>query len=167
MNEAPITSGGALKVKRRIPWTWIGLLLVAAIIAGISHFELWLSAPDSQVVEADKGFRKAKETINPEQLRAWALKEIETQKSSITNEDGLIPIPNSEIPSYIKELFDEPPAVAGITKYGSQKCVWFNWGGSFFDWSIFIGPTNLVPQYSSEETTTRWVPGIIFSIYDK
>ena len=167
MNQVPTENGGTSKVTRRIPWIWILLFLVAAIIAGVSHFELWLSAPDSQVVEADLGFKKAKETINPEQLRAWALQEIEIKKHSVANEDGVIPIPNSEIPSYINELFDEPPAVASVTEYGGQKCVFFNWGGPFFDWSIFIGSTNLMPQYSSEETTTRWVPGIVFSIYDK
>src|ERR1700722_11706048 len=162
MNEVPTTNYGASKVKRRIPWIWIIFLLIAGTIAGISRFDLLLSAPDSQVVEADKGFKKAKETINPEQLRVWALEEI--QKYSTTNETS---IPNADIPSYIKELFSESPAEAGVVKYGGQKAVFFNWGGPFFDWSIIIGSTNLPPQYSSEETTTRWVPGIYFSRYDK
>jgi len=162
MNEVPITNCGASTVKRHIPCSWIILLLVAAIIAGISRFELWLASPAADVIQAEKGFKKAKETINPEQLRAWALKEI--QKYSVTNEAN---IPNAEIPSYIKELFGEPPAGASVVEYGGQKCVFFSWGGAFFDWSIIIGLTNLAPQFNSEETITRWVSGIYFSRYDK
>lgn len=165
MNEVPITNCGASKVKRRIPWIWIVLLLIAAIIAGISRFELWLSLPPSDVVEADKGFKKVKETINPEQLRAWALEEI--PKCSVTNKDGQIFIPNSDIPSYIKELFGEPPADASVGEYGGEKYVLFGWGGPFFNWSITIGSTNLAPDFSPEETTTKWVSGIYFSRYDK
>ena len=164
MSEVP-TISGASKVKRRVPWIWIILLLVAAIIAGVSRFELWLASPPDDVIQADKGFKKAKETINPEQLRAWALEEI--QKYSVTNKDGQISIPNSDIPSYIKELFGEPPAEASVGEYGGEKCVFFSWGGPFFDWSIIIGSTNLAPQFNSEETVTRWVSGIYFSRYDK
>jgi hypothetical protein len=165
MNEAPKTNYGASEVKRRVPWIWIILLLVAAITAGISHYELWLSTPAEDVIQADKGFKKAKETINPEELRAWALKEI--PKCSVTNEDGQIFIPNSDIPSYIKELFGEPPVEASVGEYRGEKYVSFSWGGAFFDWGIAIGSTNLASPFNSEETTTRWVPGIYFARYDK
>jgi len=163
MNEVPTTNCGASEVKRRIPWIWIILLLVAAIIAGISRYELWLSTPPDDVVQADKGFKKAKETINPEELRAWALEEI--QKCSVTNEDGQISIPDSDIPSYIKELFGEPPE-ASVGEYGGQKYVFFGWGGAFFDWSIVIGSTNLTSPLNSEETTEKWVSGIYFGRYN-
>jgi hypothetical protein len=162
MNEVPTTNCGASKVKRRIPWIWIILLLVAAIITGISRFELWMASPPDDVIQADKGFRKAKQTINPEQLRAWALEEI--QKRSTTNAAS---IPNSEIPSYIKELFGAPPVEASVGEYQGQKYIWFGWGGPFFDWNIAIGSTNLAPPFNSEETTTRWVSGIYFGRYDK
>jgi len=165
MNEVPVTNCGASKVKRRIPWIWIILLLVAAIIAGVSRFELWLSLPPSDVVEADKGFKKAKATINPEQLRTWALEEI--PKCSVTNEDGEIFIPNSDIPNYIKELFSEPPNEACVWENGGQKCILFGWGGPFFNWSIIIGQTNFVPLLSPEESATKWVSGVYFSRYDK
>jgi hypothetical protein len=162
MNEAPTTNDGASKVKRRIPWIWIILLLVAAIIAGISRFEFWLSLPPSDVVEADEGFKKAKETINPEQLRAWALGEI--QKYSNTNNGN---IPNSEIPSCIQKLFRDSPENFAVGEFEGQKYIWFGWGGPFFDWNIAIGSTNLAPPFNSEETTTRWVPGIYFGRYDR
>jgi len=164
MNEAPPTNSGASKGKGHLPWIWIIFLLGAAIIAGISRFELWLASPPDDVIQADKGFKKAKETINPEELRTWALQEI--PKCSVTNKDGQILIPDSDIPGYIKELFGEPPE-ASVGEYGGEKYVFFGWGGPFFDWNITIGSTNLAPQYNSEETTTRWVPGIYFGRYDK
>jgi hypothetical protein len=162
MNEVPTTNCSASEAKRRIPWIWIILLLVAAVIAGVSRYELWLSAPPDDVRRADKGFRKIKETINPEQLRAWAFEEI--QKCSTAHKES---IPNSEIPSYIKEFFGEPPTEASVGEYRGEKYVSFSWGGAFFDWNIAIGSTNLASPFNSEETTTRWVPGIYFARYDK
>jgi hypothetical protein len=162
MKEVPTTNCGVSKSRKLHPWIWIVLLLVAAIIAGISHFELWLSTPPNDSLRAEKGFQKAKDTINPEQLRAWALEEI--QRHSAANE---VSIPDSEIPDYIKELFGEPPAAASLGEYHGQKYVYLDWGGPFFDWSIVIGSTNLDPQFSLEETPTKWVSGIYFDRYDK
>jgi len=162
MNEVPTTNCGTSEVKRHIPWTWIILLLAAAIIAGISRFQLWLSTPPEDVVQANEGFKKAKETINPEELRAWALEEI--QKYSATNEAN---IPNSEIPGYIKSLFGGPPEDAGVVKNGDQRFIEFIWGGPIFHWYIDIGSTNFTPPIDSKITTIKWVSGIYFSREDK
>ena len=163
MNEVPTTNCSASEAKRRIPWIWIILLLVAAVIAGVSRYELWLSATPDDVRRADKGFRKIKETINPEQLRAWALEEI--QEHSATNEAN---IPISEIPSYIQELFSDPVEDAGVYKYTDETNVQICWGGGFFHWMVDIGPTNYTETtgVTNNFTTVEWVPGIYYSRED-
>jgi predicted negative regulator of RcsB-dependent stress response len=85
MNEVPpINSGASESGKFRL---WIILFVIVVIIAGISGFKYWISIPPREVVEADAGFKKAEKTINPEQLRAWALDEI--QKYSVTNKANI------------------------------------------------------------------------------
>ncbi len=167
MNEVPTTNCGASEVKRRIPWIWIILLLVAAIIAGISRFELWLSTPPGDVVQADKGFKKAKETISPEALRAWALEEISKYPNTNNNSLNSPQIPNSEIPNYVQTLFAQLPEDAWVNKDGDQTYVKIFWGGPFFHWTFEIGSTNYVPPVNAVETAIKWVPGIYFTREDK
>jgi hypothetical protein len=84
----------------------------------IDFFGLWFFYPDITLHRADAGFRKAKETINPEQLRAWALEEISKNPTN----DGIFPpkIPNSEIPSYMQKLYLEHVEDAVIWKFPSN-----------------------------------------------
>jgi hypothetical protein len=160
MNEGPPIISGVSSSKTFFLWTI--LFLVGAIIAGVACFKYWLSIPPKEVVQADGGFKKAKATIDPEKLRAWALEEI--QKYSATNEPS---IPNSEIPSYIQKLFREPPEDAGVVKNGDQRFIEFIWGGPFFHWYIDIGSTNFAPPIDSKVTTVKWVSGIYFGREDK
>src|ERR1700691_255286 len=137
MNEVPPTISVASKTN--IFFLWATLFIFAAIIADFFGFKYWISIPPREVVEADAGFKKAEKTTNPEQLRAWALEEI--QKHSVTNEANL---PNSEIPNYIQNLYSIP--IEDFSVYPktskSEGSVIIFWGGGFFHWTIEIGSTN-------------------------
>jgi hypothetical protein len=136
-------------------------------IAGVVGFKYWLSIPPRIVVQADEGFKKAKTTIDPEKLRAWALAEI--AKLQPTNNDilGKV-IPNSEIPGYIQNLYSEPPEDASVFTGSSKSRVTICWGGGFFHWTIDIGTTNdiVTTGATNNFTTIEWVPGIYYSRED-
>src|SRR5258706_6773431 len=85
------------------------IFLWAALVAFslvLTVLVLWVSTPPKFVVEADAGFKKAKQTIDPEELRAWALESI--KRWSKTN-GGSPVIPESEIPQYIRDLYPHAP----------------------------------------------------------
>jgi hypothetical protein len=158
MNQEPPTNSGASKSKRLL---FVSVLFVCVmVIAGIAGFKYWLSIPPKEVVQADEGFKKAKATIDPEKLRAWALEEILKQQSAKTN----FFIPNLEIPTYIRNLYSYAPDDIEIN--GNTITIW--WGGGFFHWMIDIGPTNFVETTGAENiyTTVEWVPGIYYSRED-
>jgi hypothetical protein len=163
MNQEPPTISGASNSKKFFLWTI--LFLVGAIITGVAGFKYWLSIPPREVVEADAGFKKAEKTINPEQLRAWALDEI--QKYSVTNGANL---PNSEIPDYIQNLYSVPVEDFSVFPKTSERegSVTICWGGGFFHWMIDIGPTNDIETTGATNnfTIVEWVPGIYYSRED-
>jgi len=169
MNEEPPPTSGAQKPKNLL--LWIVALIILIFVTFVTYkvgtyvwlFHNAMIAADQVLNEADGGFKKARETINPEQLRAWALQEI--QKHSVTNEAN---IPNSEIPSYIQKLFLEPVEDAGVYKYADETNVTICWGGGFFHWKIDIGPTNFTETtgVTNDFTTVEWVPGIYYSRED-
>ena len=178
MNEVPTNSGISKKVKRII---WIIIITVVGfpILAFLSIWALISFDANRTLHKADAGFRKAKLTIDPEQLRAWALQEIAKNPTN----DGIFPpkIPNSGIPSYMQKLYSQPVEDAVIWKFAGntnfalltlhsnsveqlgQTNITIFWGGPFFHWMFEIGPTNFVPPSDSYVSTAEWVPGIYYA----
>ena len=162
--ETPINSSVPKRTKR-IFWAVVITIICIPIIllAVISYaFRSWDS--DTTVQDADAGFRKAKKTINPEELRAWALEEIPKYPRP-TNDIFAPKIPNSEIPSYMQKLYWESVEDACV-QHGDQPNVKISWGGPFFHWMFYIGATNFVLPKDSETTAIQWIPGIYYSRED-
>jgi hypothetical protein len=165
MNEVRLTISGVSKSKGRF---WRNVLILSLIfIAGVVGFRYLLSITPSSVVQADDGFKKAKATIDPEKLRAWALKEIAKHKPS-TNDFAGKDIPDSEIPDYIQTLYPYPAEDATVQMDEDQPYVMITWGGGFFHWMFDIGSTNLAGTTGSDNhfTTVEWIPGIYYSRED-
>jgi hypothetical protein len=117
----------------------------------------------STIYRADEGFKHARRTINPEELRQWALQEV--GKRSGTNDDPTIPA--SEIPVYIQKLYSRRPEEARVGGSEGQPIVFIIWGGGFFHWGINIGDTNFSEPYVNENSEYRynfeWTNGIYYS----
>jgi hypothetical protein len=92
--ETPNNSGAQIIIK-------IFAAAIIVIIAAVFSLILWLWFTTPKIVaEADAGFKRAKQTIDPGQLRAWALESIKRWPST----NGAHAIPESEIPKYIRDL---------------------------------------------------------------
>ena len=144
------------------------LVALACIPLGyILYFGVAIYEGSSHVLhEADGGFKKAKSSVNPEQLRAWALSEI--SRHSETNTDGSGHDISSEIPDYMQRLYPDLPEDATVYPDHDQPYVDICWGGGFFHWTIDIGSTNFTETTgaTNEYTTAEWVPGIYYSRED-
>jgi len=102
--ETPNGSGSRGKLK-------IFTAVIALVIAAVFIFVLcFLVRPPKIIVDADAGFRIARQTIDPEKLRAWALASIQRWP----NTNGMQTMPESEIPQYIKTLYAEPPEIVMV-----------------------------------------------------
>jgi len=148
--EAPKKSGVAKIVK-------LFMAVVTFVIAAFFVLAFaWNHFTPRIVMEADAGFKNAKQTIDPEQLRAWALESIKHWHST----NGFQTIPESEVPEYIRNLYPDPPDAAVI-----GDGVLISWGGGFFHWAIFVGPTNSVrtKDESPGYQTVEWTQGIYYS----
>jgi hypothetical protein len=140
------------KRSRRIWIIVVLILLVPAIPIGF-----FASIPLIAVYKADSGFKKAKKTIDPEELRQWALQEIESHSST----NGAIS--NSEIPAKVKNLYDYSPEACVVPKTEDHEtCVMIMWGGGFFSWGFDIGPTNYVASTNFDYMPFIWRPGIYY-----
>ena len=166
MNEVPPTNSGTQKPRNLLFWivAFIVLIFVTFVTYKVGSYVRLIynvkMEADQALNEADGGFKKARETINPEQLRAWALEEISKEQSANTN----FIIPNSEIPIYIRNLYSYPPT--DIEVETNTVAIW--WGGGFFHWMIDIGSTNYIETTgaTNDYTTVEWVPGIYYSRED-
>ena len=159
MNEVPLTNSGASKSKKHFPWTW--LVLAAVLFIPALFIGSFLATPFMAIHEADTGFRKAKKTIDPEELRAWALEEIKNH----SNTNGFSQkISSSEIPNYLKNLYTRAPEDAWVNPrtIDSEACVMIMWGGGFFHWGLDIGPTNYMTSTNSDYRPFMWHPGIYY-----
>jgi len=106
------------------------------------------------LTEADAGFKKATNTIDPESLRTWALESIRTNATikDVTN----------SIPKEIQTLYSASPEIeiggSGIT---------LSWGAGFFHWVLYIGGTNdTLPHISKNRQypfNFEWRPGIYYT----
>ena len=110
-------------------------------------------APFKTIYQADEGFKKAKKTINPEDLRSWALEEI---KNAGTNTF----IPEPKVPKYLQNLYSDPPEFAEV----DGNTIAIVWGGGFFHWRINIGSTNFVSATDEDYPTVfMWRPVIYYT----
>ncbi|HSY20330.1 MAG TPA: hypothetical protein VK815_18445 [Candidatus Acidoferrales bacterium] len=150
MNQEPPKKSGAQLILK------IFAAAVIIVMAAVSSLAAWLYFSTPKIVaDADAGFRKAKQTIDPEKLRAWALESITRWPDT----NGSQKIPDSEIPEYLHNLYPTPPEDAFVT--GGVVSVF--WGGGFFHWVIEVGPTNYVSGERSEYQTVEWTNGIYYS----
>ena len=159
VNEVPPTNSGTSKTKRPFPWTWIILALVLS--APILLVGSFLAGPLMIIHEADAGFRKAKKTIDPERLRSWALDSIKWHSGTNGFSENL---PISKIPDYITNLYSIPPEDAWITPKTAdhEASVGIIWGGGFFHWGLFVGPTNYLMYPDGNHQIAEWVSGIYY-----
>jgi hypothetical protein len=133
---------------------------ISFIIVAVFSLILWgWFTPPKAVVEADAGFKKAKQIIDPEQLRAWALESINRWPAT----NGWHTIPESEIPKNIQTLYNYLPEDASVT--GDTVVIF--WGGGFFHWALEIGSTNVSRPFNSGNPeypyNFEWVRGIYYS----
>ncbi|HEY3932895.1 MAG TPA: hypothetical protein VGM58_11080 [Verrucomicrobiae bacterium] len=166
MNEVPpINSGISKRTKRIILGIVIAIICIPIVLFLIFFIDFCYIEPSRILHEADAGFRKAKATIDPEQLRLWAFQEISKYPYQINNPPQ---IPNSEIPSYLQKLYPNPriPAKAFVEESGNQKYMDVYWGGGLFSWGFEVGQTNFVPPADSYLTRAKWVSGIYYNRED-
>jgi hypothetical protein len=164
MNQKPPTSSSVSKTTRRIIWGIVIIIICIPVFLIFSFFGnlggLYFFGSSKAVHEADAGFRKAKETIDPERLRAWALEEISKKERTNTNP------PDSDIPIYIRNLYIDDPPEAFVV---DTNIVTIYWGGGLFHWMIDVGDTNYTESTGVVEnhfTTVEWVPGIYYTRED-
>jgi hypothetical protein len=163
MNEAPPIISGASKSKKHFPWTWI--ILAVILCVPVIFIGSFLAIPFITIYQADEGFKKAKKTIDPEQLRNWALDSIKSRSG--TNDDSHIP--RSEIPKYVQNLYHTPPEDVIISRpsNGNQPTVIIFWGGGFFHWTLEVGDTNFSMPFNSENQEYPYnfqlAPGIYYT----
>jgi len=152
MNPEPPNNSGAQKIVKTC--AAVIIMIIAAVFVLIFW---WWFTPPQMVVEADAGFKKAKQTIDPEQLRAWALQEIKTHSGKYAS------IPEAEVPKYIQNLYSNPPESVWV----DGSCVNILWGGGFFGWGFYIGDTNKVMPLISDNReypyNFEWKPGIYYT----
>jgi hypothetical protein len=164
MNQELPTNSGISKRTKKIILGFVITIICVPVLVVLIFCAAFFWYPDVTLHDADAGFRKAKKTINPEQLRAWALEEIPKYPQP-TNDIFAPKIPNSEIPSYMQKLYSESVEDA-IIQHDGQSCVQICWGGPFFHWMFYIGSTNFVLPNDSYVTSVEWVPGIYYSRED-
>lgn len=134
----------------------VGIILIISFLSPIGWFLFNLHRSIKHtIVEADTGFRKATNSINPEELRSWALELIHNRAPKKEVLDTM--------PSSIRNLYADPPEDAWID--GSSVNV--IWGGGFFHWGFYIGSTNETRPFMSENKeypyNFEWRPGIYYT----
>ena len=158
MNPAPPTNPKIQKSKNLM--LWLAVLVALSFIAYKIGTYVWIFhnmkiGAEKILDEADGGFSRAKNEINPEQLRVWALECIESR-------NNLHEVYKS-MPESIRNLYAESPDVSV-----DKSCVSLSWGGGFFHWYINIGTTNYTELTGAHNnyTTAKWVPGIYYGRED-
>jgi len=137
------------------------ILIIFVIVLGLFliFFGSIIFEGFTTIYQADEGFKRAQKTINPEELRRWALQTFK-EHSGTNNPE----IPVSEIPKNIQNLYSGGPESAVISQ---NPGVIIFWGGGFFHWVIQIGDTNFskpyINQYSDYKYNFEWTNGIYYS----
>jgi hypothetical protein len=138
---------------------WMAALAIVILslmigLAFYSHSARFSDEAKKSLADADAGFRKATNTIDPEPLRTWALESLRTNATikDVTN----------SLPRELQTLYHEPPQIeigaSGITMI---------WGDGFFHWVLYIGKTNDTLPHISENRqypfNFEWRPGIYYT----
>lgn len=138
---------------------WLAAIVMAVLALGIfmalySRSGRFSEEAKKSLTEADAGFKKATNSMDPEALRTWALESIRTNATikDVTN----------SLPRQINTLYDTSPQIeiggSGIT---------FVWGSGFFHWVLYIGATNdTLPHVSQNRQylyNFEWRPGIYYT----
>ena len=135
------------------------MILAAVLCAPVFFVGSFLLMPGRAIREADQGFRKAKQTIDAEELRSWALETIKRWPST----NGSQVIANSEIPENIRALYSQSPGRVFVR----SDAVEIDWGGALFHWGFEIGSTNFSRPFNSGNHECpynfEWKPGIYYS----
>jgi len=104
----------------------VGLVLAVLMGVCLVYPACFILAPLAAIYHADEGFKRARRTINPEELRSWALQEI--KKHAGTNDPD---IQASEIPDYIQKLYSGRPedalALSGAPEQSRVVILWGEW----------------------------------------
>jgi len=138
---------------------WFAALVIVILALGIgmalySHSARFSDDVKKSLAEADAGFKKATNTIDPETLRTWALESVRTNATvkDVTN----------SMPREIQTLYSEPPQI----EIGSSGLT-LSWGGGFFHWVFYIGSTNDTLSHISKNRqypyNFEWRPGIYYT----
>jgi hypothetical protein len=158
VNEAPPIDSRASLIKK-ICFSIAVILVALLVIFVLSPTGMIMVSAYMTIFHADEGFKRAQRTINPEELRSWALQTFK-EHSGTNNPE----IPIAEIPSSIRNLYSGGPEDAVISQNGG---VIIFWGGGFFHWVLEIGDTNFSEPFNSgnEEYpyNFKWTNGIYYS----
>jgi len=138
---------------------WLAALLIIVLALGIflalySRSGRYSEEVKKSLAEADAGFKKATNTMDPEALRTWALEIIRTNATikDVTN----------SIPREIQTLYPTTP----LAEIGGSG-ITLSWGGGFFHWVLYIGATNDILPYISKNRqypfNFEWCPGIYYT----
>ena len=166
MRKTPPSLFGVSKSKT----IWLVSFFLVALLALAGLYAWHKNQPVRYARSADKAYSKATQTIDPEQLRAWALQSI--FKYPITNKNlEKRGIPKSEIPSQILHLWPtEPYAFVERQETNNEMNVVIIWDNAQqrYNWWLIIGSTNFL-QFSNSEVSyssfqkATWAPGIFYN----
>jgi hypothetical protein len=157
VNEAPQKSSRASIIKK----VCYPIAIILAVVLGILLFPMIMIMGSAYmtIYHADEGFKRAKKTISPEELRSWALQTFKEHSGTNNPEISV-----SEIPGSIRNLCSGGPEDAVISRNGG---VVIFWGGGFFHWVIEIENTNFSEPFRSENEeypyNFEWTNGIYYS----
>jgi hypothetical protein len=130
------------------------VLALGAIMALSSRSARFSEEVKKSLANADAGFKKVTNTMDPEALRTWALESVRTNATikDVTN----------SIPHKLQNLYHEPPQI----EIGSSGLT-LSWGVGFFHWVFYIGATNDVLPHISQNRqypyNFEWRPGIYYT----
>lgn len=154
MNQKPIPTRAKPDARRWLAAVVIAVLALGCFMALYSRSGRFSEEVKKSLSEADAGFKKATNSVDPEALRTWALENIRT---NATIKDA-----TNSMPKQIQTLYSTPPQIeiggSGLT---------LSWGGGFFHWVLYIGATNdVLPHISKNRQypyNFEWRPGIYYT----
>lgn len=138
---------------------WLAAIVIVVLALGVvmalySRSARFSDEAKKSLAEADAGFKKATNSMDPEALRTWALESVRTNASykDVTN----------SMPREIQTLYNKPPQIeiggSGLTLI---------WGDGFFHWVFYIGATNdTLPHVSQNRQypfNFEWRRGIYYA----
>jgi hypothetical protein len=143
-----IVNAGKHSRSRLILTICAAFLLLGFVVIGVPQLMIH--------IRSERDFSDAKEKLNPEELRDWAVKMTERYPPT----SSIIEIPREEVPLNVRNAFQKPPWA--FTSQRGIPVVQLEFGGGFSHWFIAIGPTNFEWATGGYFQSKKWVPGIYF-----